>query len=325
MGIVQGLTEFLPISSSGHLIIVPYLFGWDDPFIDVARVQRDAPHRDAGRAAHLLRRTTGSGSSRPGSRRSAIARSAGDPDRKLAWLLAGRHHPGRHRRLPLQRRHRDRRPRHRARRGDARGRRRRSCGSPTAGVAARRASRTSPSRSPFGLGAAQALALIPGISRSGISISAAASPVSTARPPRGSASSWRRRSPRARRSSSCASSSSGETGVDVERRPAHRRDARRVHLRDAGHQGPARLPAHALAQRLRRVPARARRGHRRRLAARGRSSADGGHEAAPPASDPRPGRAAADPDPAGARRPPSASAASARPRRRSAATSRSSA
>jgi undecaprenyl-diphosphatase len=34
MGIVQGLTEFLPISSSGHLIIVPALFGWKDPFID---------------------------------------------------------------------------------------------------------------------------------------------------------------------------------------------------------------------------------------------------------------------------------------------------
>ncbi len=33
MGIVQGLTEFLPISSSGHLIVVPYLFGWTDPFI----------------------------------------------------------------------------------------------------------------------------------------------------------------------------------------------------------------------------------------------------------------------------------------------------
>lgn len=31
LGIVQGLTEFLPISSSGHLRIVPELFGWGDP------------------------------------------------------------------------------------------------------------------------------------------------------------------------------------------------------------------------------------------------------------------------------------------------------
>ena len=31
LGVVQGLTEFLPISSSGHLRIVPAVLGWEDP------------------------------------------------------------------------------------------------------------------------------------------------------------------------------------------------------------------------------------------------------------------------------------------------------
>jgi undecaprenyl-diphosphatase len=30
-GLIQGLTEFLPVSSSGHLVIVPAMLGWDEP------------------------------------------------------------------------------------------------------------------------------------------------------------------------------------------------------------------------------------------------------------------------------------------------------
>ena len=33
LGAVQALTEFLPISSSGHLLLIPSFLGWNDPFL----------------------------------------------------------------------------------------------------------------------------------------------------------------------------------------------------------------------------------------------------------------------------------------------------
>jgi undecaprenyl pyrophosphate phosphatase UppP len=77
MGIVQGLTEFLPISSSGHLVVIPYLLGWtnatgqpvpgQDPFITSLAFSVVLHLRTSG--------ATGPGSSRPAWRRSAIGRS----------------------------------------------------------------------------------------------------------------------------------------------------------------------------------------------------------------------------------------------------------
>jgi undecaprenyl-diphosphatase len=86
MGIVQGLTEFLPVSSSGHLIIVPFLFGWADPFITSAAF---SVMLHVGTLLALLIYFRAEWFRLVPAGLAAIRdRSlADDPDRKLAWLL----------------------------------------------------------------------------------------------------------------------------------------------------------------------------------------------------------------------------------------------
>src|SRR3989304_5799162 len=87
MGLVQGLTEFLPVSSSGHLIIVPALLGWDDPFIE--SLAFSVVLHGGTLVALLVYFRDDWGRLVP----AGLAALRGpsfrdDPDRRLAWLLA---------------------------------------------------------------------------------------------------------------------------------------------------------------------------------------------------------------------------------------------
>jgi undecaprenyl-diphosphatase len=86
LGIVQGLTEFLPISSSAHLILVPILLGWHDPFIDSAAFD---VMLHLGTLVALLAYFWRDLIKLLGAWLASIRdRSIGaDPQRKLAWLL----------------------------------------------------------------------------------------------------------------------------------------------------------------------------------------------------------------------------------------------
>jgi undecaprenyl-diphosphatase len=83
LGIIQGLTEFLPVSSSAHLILVPWFFGWEPEGLvfDVALHVGTALAVLAFFArdwVRLARETV------LGLREGA---PLGNADRKLAWLL----------------------------------------------------------------------------------------------------------------------------------------------------------------------------------------------------------------------------------------------
>jgi undecaprenyl-diphosphatase len=87
LGLVQGLTEFLPISSSGHLILVPWLFGWND--FDNASVEKAfdvALHIGTLIAVVAYFRHDLVVYVREGVR-SAIHRDRATPEGRLAWLL----------------------------------------------------------------------------------------------------------------------------------------------------------------------------------------------------------------------------------------------
>lgn len=170
MGVVQGLTEFLPVSSSGHLILVPYLLGWDDPFIEslafsvMLHMGTLLALLIYFRADWLRLIPAGLATLRDRSFR-------GEPDRRLAWLLAVSTVPAIIAGVLLN----DlietqfREPRLVALTL--------AVGGAILWVADRTSSRSKDVDEvgfggAIGIGAAQALALVPGMSRSGISISA---------------------------------------------------------------------------------------------------------------------------------------------------------
>ncbi len=86
LGLVQGATEFIPVSSSAHLIIVPWLLGWTDPAL--TSLTFDVALHLGTLAAVLVFFAKDWVRLIRAFLRSILERRINpDPDRRLAWLL----------------------------------------------------------------------------------------------------------------------------------------------------------------------------------------------------------------------------------------------
>jgi undecaprenyl-diphosphatase len=82
LGVVQGLAEFLPISSSAHLRVAGEAFGWEDPgaaFTAITQIGTEAAvllyfRRELGRIVVAWAASLG-------------GRRKGDPDARMGWLI----------------------------------------------------------------------------------------------------------------------------------------------------------------------------------------------------------------------------------------------
>lgn len=82
LGLIQGLTEFLPVSSSAHVLIASQLFGWQDPgaaFTAVIQIGTEAAVIVYFRSDLLRIGRAWLGSLRPG--------RGGSPDARLGWFI----------------------------------------------------------------------------------------------------------------------------------------------------------------------------------------------------------------------------------------------
>lgn len=86
LGIVQGLAEFIPISSSAHLVIVPWLFGWNDPVLESLSFDV-ALHIGTLLALLWFFAPEWVRLIRAGILSIAQRKIGGDTDRRLAWLI----------------------------------------------------------------------------------------------------------------------------------------------------------------------------------------------------------------------------------------------